>query len=149
MVSSVGGSDAALIRYFAEKGITDGMKAKASYDQAAYDALRSKVIASRDPMQQKAQSYSSRTNWLILVNQSNYTCEVFQADRITGPWQEKSPVAVGAPSTPTACGNLYCRNQGAGFRRNGIPLLVCDTDFRQLSVPFDAVQYRFIACGTC
>lgn len=106
VVSSVGGSDAALIRYFAEKGITDGMKAKATYDQAAYDALRSKVIASRDPMQQKAQSYSSRTNWLILVNQSNYTCEVFTGGQNNWSLARKITVAVGAPSTPTPVGTF-------------------------------------------
>jgi lipoprotein-anchoring transpeptidase ErfK/SrfK len=96
VVSEVGSSDAALITYFAEKGMDAGLAGKENYDQGTYDSLHQQVIARRSPMLRKAWEYSSPTGYLILTDQSTYTTAVFTGSK--GNWTQiqSFPCAVGA-----------------------------------------------------
>ena len=70
----------------------------------------------KDSMARKAQSYSSRTKYLILVNKSNHRVAVFKGSPNNWSLQHYWSCVTGAPSSPTITGSFYT----TGFKRSSL-----------------------------
>ncbi len=73
------------------------------------------VTSAQTKMVNKAQSYSSNTSWLILVNCSTHKVGIFKGSK--GNWSLKKyfSCTTGKPSTPTKKGVFSVGNRGTSF----------------------------------
>ena len=91
--------------------------------QRSYALLNAQPI--KDAMTQKAQAYSSKTNWLILCDTSKYFAGVFKGSK--GNWKlvRFIYVGVGKASTPTKKGTFTIKSKKKKFFSGAVRCKYC------------------------
>ena len=99
--------DAGAIKHFVETGIILGLQAKASVSptSSAYkNVLYTLYPDTKDTLYRKAYQYSSKTQYLILLDQGNHLVTVFQGDQHSWKKIKVFSCTVGARDTSTPTG---------------------------------------------
>ena len=101
--------DAGAIKYFVKTGMLAGMRGNAEFDStsSAYRKAKKKVFPYlKDNEYALADILSSKTKYLILVNQGKHMVYVFTGERYNWKKIMSFPCVVGAPGTPTGVGSF-------------------------------------------
>lgn len=91
-----------------------------------------------DYMDAKAQSYSSNTNWLILVDTSRCLSSIYTGSRGNWSLNRRYVCSTGKASTPTVLGGVSGLWQGL-FLWPWVHLLLLHAILWRLSIPFVAL----------
>lgn len=104
---------------------TDVKSQAATKQNATWEELSAAVT--RVAMTGKAQDYTSDTGYLVMVDESKYTCGVFTWDSEKNLWMitKSIPVSIGKPSTPTPCKEFKIVDKWEHFDLNGYRFWYC------------------------
>lgn len=118
IVSKYKDDDASAIEHFIKRGLIMGLQAKAGVlkTSAAYQNTLLRLYPNQAKNEYvKANQYSSKTKYLILLNQAAHTVYIFKGAQYEWEKIATYPCCVGKPSTPTPVGVFTIGSRGTYF----------------------------------